>query len=155
VSGLIWSQTILDEARRACRRVEADLSRAGVPGRVLVTGPACTPGVLTRGDIDLQLRISPQLFERAVRDIRAIYPPASLHSWAPTLAVFDVPADRPTGLAVTPVGSPHDIRFTIAWDRLRREPGLLREYNALKTEHYGSPAYEERKSAFFSRIAPG
>jgi len=111
------------------------------------------PGVLTRGDTDLHLRVDVALFQTAVERLRAIYTPASLQSWAPTLAVFDVPSTRSTGLAVTPVASPHDQRFTLAWTRLRAEPDLLREYNTLKSQHYTSDVYEECKSAFFDRIA--
>lgn len=153
MNDLILSDTIVDEARQTRDRVETELARADIPGEVVVTGPASIPGVLTRGDIDLHLRVDPALFETAVERLRTIYPPASLRSWAPTLAVFDVPAARPTGLAVTPVASTHDKRFTSAWQRLPNEPDLLREYNAIKLQDQTVDVYEERKSAFFDRIA--
>lgn len=109
------------------------------------------PGVRTRGDIDLHLRVEPDDFDEVVSRLNDLYNPASRHAWADTLAVFDVPAIRPTGLAVTPVGSPHDWRFTQSWHRLRADPVLLEEYNALKSRYAGTASYEEQKSAFFDR----
>src|SRR6478735_7999755 len=55
---LIWSESIIEEARSARAQVALDLRRAGVAGEVLVTGPASTPGVLTKGDLDLHLRVA-------------------------------------------------------------------------------------------------
>jgi hypothetical protein len=153
VERLQWSDTILDDARRVLRRVERELTRARVAGEVVVTGPASMPGVLTKGDLDLQLRVPPDQFDVAVRRLSEIYARASVHAWAATLAVFDVSAAEPAGLAVTPIGSPHDRRFTSTWLRLRSEPDLLREYNTIKTDFYGTAEYESRKSAFFDKIA--
>jgi hypothetical protein len=152
MADLIWSDTILAEASAARDRVAADLTGVGVAGEVVVTGPAGRPGVLTRGDIDLHLRVAPADFDAVVARLRDLYPPASLHAWAPTLAVFEVPAARLTGLAVTPIGSPHERRFTGSWQRLAADPELLAAYNALKTEHVGTESYEERKSAFFDDL---
>jgi GrpB-like predicted nucleotidyltransferase (UPF0157 family) len=153
MDSLVWSDTLLDEADRLWRRVAGELTAARVPGDVVLVGPASLPGVLTRGDIDLHLRVPAGDFAAAVERLHTCYRPTSRDSWAPTLAVFDIPATRPAGLAVTPVGSEHDRRFTTSWRRLRSEPDLLREYNALKSAHVATPDYEERKSAFFSRIS--
>lgn len=153
MDSLVWSDTYLDEADRLRRRVAAVLVAAGLPGDLVLVGPASFPGVLTRGDIDLHLRVPAGDFAATVERLHTLYRPTSRESWAPTLAVFDIPAGRPAGLAATPVGSEHDERFTTSWRRLRSEPDLLREYNALKTTHVATPEYEERKSAFFSRIS--
>jgi hypothetical protein len=153
MTSLVWSDTILDDASRTRDRVEADLQRAQIPGSVVLTGPASMPGVLTKGDIDLHLRVPPDQFEAVVRELRNLYLHASLHSWAATLAVFHVPAEIPTGLAVTPLDSPHDRRFTSTWNLLRDDPGLLAQYNILKSSSFGTARYEEQKSEFFSRIA--
>ena len=150
---LIWSESIIGEARLARDRVERDLEKAHIAGEVLVTGPATMVGVLTKGDVDLHLRVAPDHFAGIIDRLSEIYRPTSLHAWAPTLAVFDIAATRPTGLAATPVGSEHDHRFTWAWQRLREDHDLLEQYNALKLEHFGTDSYEERKAAFFSQIA--
>lgn len=125
----------------------------GVDGEVVLTGGASVPGALTKGDIDLHLRVPSGSFRSAVDRLRAEYRTASPSAWAETLAVFEVPASRPTGLAVTPAGSEHDLRFSRAWERLRNDPALLEEYNDLKRAAFGDASYEQRKSEFFTRLA--
>jgi GrpB-like predicted nucleotidyltransferase (UPF0157 family) len=154
-AALVLSDTILDEGLEACRRVRRRLEVLGVPGEVVLTGAASVPGALTKGDLDLHLRVQPESFAAAVDSLSAVYRPTSLSAWAATLAVFDVPSARPTGLAVTPVGSEHDVRFRRAWLLLREDPALLEEYNDLKRASFGNASYEERKSAFFTRIVTG
>jgi hypothetical protein len=62
--------------------------------------------------------------------------------------VFEVPAAHPTGLAVTPAGCEHDVRFTEAWNALRDHRQWLQQYNTLKLDA-DADGYEARKSAFF------
>jgi uncharacterized protein len=154
MAGLVWSDAIAAEARAVRAEVERQLAGLGIPGRLELTGAASLPGVLTKGDIDLHLRVTGRSgFADAVERIGDVYRPASPAAWAETLAVFEIPGGRSTGLAVTPVDSEHDRRFRRCWIRLREEPALLREYNAMKLGAFGDPSYERRKSDFFTRIA--
>ena len=150
VNELVWSDDLADVARRTRDEVATVLAGLGVPGELVLTGATSVPGALTRGDVDLHLRVSPEDFASAVTALGAVYPVGSPHSWAETLAVFDVPGPRATGLAVTPLGSPHDVRFRTTWQVLRDSPELLAELNAVKRACAGTDAYEDRKSAFFS-----
>jgi uncharacterized protein len=124
----------------------------GVPGELVLTGALSVAGALTKGDVDLHLRVAPSEFDDVVERLRAAYPVGSPQSWAATLAVFELPGPRPTGLAVTPRQSEHDLRFRLAWEALRHDPGLLAEYNALKAASAGTEEYEARKSDFFSSV---
>jgi GrpB-like predicted nucleotidyltransferase (UPF0157 family) len=153
VAALVWSDTVLDEAQRTHLLVRDRLAALDVPGGLELTGAASVPGLLTKGDIDLHLRVDEDRFAEVVDRLRSVYLPASPHAWAATLAVFDVPGERETGLAVTPVGSEHDVRFTRAWARLREDPALVRAYNELKRQTFGGPDHEARKSDFFTRLA--
>ena len=156
MAGLVWSDAISGDAHAIRAEVEQHLAGLGVPGRVELTGAASLPGVLTKGDIDLHLRVTELgAFPGVVELLSDHFQPASPAAWAGTLAVFEVPSRRPTGLAVTPVDSEHDRRFRRCWIRLRDEPLLLSEYNAMKRTSFGGPAYEGLKADFFSRIAPG
>ena len=149
---LVWSDDLLKEAALIRDRVEADLESLGVPGALELTGASSVPGALTKGDVDLHLRVPPDLFEETVRRLRTAYPVGSPSAWATTLAVFDLPGDRPTGLAVTPRGSEHDVRFVTCWAEIRRRPDLLAEYNDLKRTAADEADYEERKSSFFTAV---
>jgi len=154
MASLLWSDAITEEARAVRTEVERRLAGLGIPGRLELTGPASMPGVLTKGDIDLHLRVTGLATFAAVTErLGELYARASPEAWAATLAVFEVPGDRPIGLAVTPVDSEHDRRFRRCWVRLREEPVLLGEYNAMKESAFGGRSYEALKSAFFSRIA--
>jgi GrpB-like predicted nucleotidyltransferase (UPF0157 family) len=149
---LVWSDDLLDQAQQTRDAVADVLQSLGVAGDLVVTGAASISGVLTKGDIDLHLRVGPGSFSDVVAMLTSAYPRGSLHSWAPTLAVFDVPGPRPTGLAVTPADSEHDRRFREAWRRLRADPGLRNKYNEMKFLAADTASYEEQKSDFFSQL---
>jgi len=88
----------------------------GVPGDLVLLGGCSVPGALTRGDVDLHLRVPPDAFGFAVERLREHSPVAHPDIWTATLATFDVPpsgpADPSVGIAATPRGSEHDLRFT-------------------------------------------
>jgi hypothetical protein len=149
--GLIWSDTLIEQARRIHAEVRVEL--AAFPGELVQTGASSLPGFLTKGDVDLHLRVRADLFPTVLVALDARYPRASLHSWAATLAVYDIP-DRPlpTGLAVTPLGSEHDSRFTTGWARLADNASLRTQYNVLKLSAPDQETYEAEKAAFFTGL---
>jgi uncharacterized protein len=149
---LIWSDDVLEEARQTRDRVAAALAEGAVPGDLELTGASGTPGVLTKGDIDLHLRVTPDRFADAVRRLGDAYHVGSPLAWGATLAVFALPGPRPTGLAVTPVGSEHDLRLVRSWREIRLRPDLREAYNRLKRASWRSADYEDQKSAFFTRV---
>ncbi len=130
------------------------LRRAAVPGQLVLTGGTSVAGAWTRGDVDLHLRVPAARFAEAVASLRLALAAVHPEIWSPTLATFEVPGPPPTGLAVTPVGSVHDLRFTRSWQLLAADPALIREYNAVKLARadQGESSYEEGKSAFFDRL---
>ncbi|MFM6850708.1 MAG: GrpB family protein [Terrabacter sp.] len=149
---LVRSEELADDARAVHHEVSDLLARLDVPGSLELTGGSSTPGALTKGDIDLHLRVEPALFVGVLARLDDALSRINLHAWADTLAVYAVEGDRTTEMAVTPVGSEHDRRFRTAWDRLRAEPQLLDEYNELKQGADGTAEYDSRKSDFFTRI---
>ena len=129
------------------------LRALGVVGELVLTGGTSVPGALTRGDIDLHLRVRPAAFARTVALLRRTYIVVHPEIWGPTLATFGVPAALETGMAVTPAGSVHDLRFTRTWQLLAADPALLDQYNGVKlADTAGGSTYEDRKSAFFDRL---
>jgi GrpB-like predicted nucleotidyltransferase (UPF0157 family) len=144
------------EARRILTAERARLT-ALLSGRfeLSLTGGTSVPGALTKGDVDLHLRVGPPAFAATVAALWTVYEVVRPEIWQDdSLATFAVPGSSlPTGVAVTPVGSEHDVRFRRTWDRLAADPALLAEYNAIKQA--GPELYEERKSAFFDRLTAG
>ncbi|GAB2661672.1 hypothetical protein [Kribbella swartbergensis] len=149
---MIWSDDIADEAAAIHTRVRRMLREFGIPGDLVWTGASSVPRTLTRGDVDLHLRVPPESFATTVTMLKHRFPVGSPHSWADTLAVFDIPDQPlPTGLAVTPIDSEHDRRFTRAWSRIATDPATHRRYNELKS--HPTDDYESRKAAFFNDLA--
>ena len=123
------------------------------PHELMLVGGSSLPGTLTKGDVDLHLRVSPAAFEPVVTRLRDVYEVVLPEIWQPTLATFAAEAALPTGIAVTPAGSGHDLRFTRTWQRLDADPALVDAYNDLKLLHRADPdEYERRKSAFFDSL---
>lgn len=131
------------------------LRHLGAPGELLLVGGSSVPGAVTRGDVDLHLRVDGSEFADTVALLRRALPVVHPEIWSPTLATFDVPSlALPTGLAVTPTGSEHDLRFTRTWQLLGADPTLIGEYNEIKRagDLADVTEYERRKSAFFDRV---
>jgi GrpB-like predicted nucleotidyltransferase (UPF0157 family) len=128
-----------------------------LPGaEVLHTGATSVPAALTRGDLDIHVRVPSGDFPRATDALAGTYASYRTEMWTPGFATFVVPnRSIPTGIALTTIGGEHDQRFLLAWDRLSREPQLLQELNALKLtydESDDAASYESAKSAFFSSL---
>jgi GrpB-like predicted nucleotidyltransferase (UPF0157 family) len=148
---------VIGQARAILEREQArlaDLLADQLAGHELVLiGGSSVPGALTKGDVDLHLRVAPGDFDRTVTVLRGIYQVVHPEIWQPSLATFAVEAPLPTGVAVTPAGSEHDLRFTRSWQLLAAEPALLSDHNAVKRrcEDLGAE-YERQKSAFFGKL---
>ena len=120
------------------------------------TGGSSLPGALTLGDLDLHVRVRPERFAAAVEALLTLYEVFRRDHWTDAFATFTDPraTDPPIGVALTAVGTEHDLRFVRAWERLGADPALLDEYNALKRRYVRDPArYEAEKSAFFTRLS--
>lgn len=149
------AEDLADDAARVVAAERARIAHLGVPGELVHVGGSSVPGALTRGDVDLHLRVPPDRFAAAVTALRDVHAVTHPEIWCPTLATFAVDAPVPTELAVTPVGSEHDVRFTRTWALLRADPRLLAAYNAVKQRADDSPGYDDEKSAFFDRLLAG
>jgi hypothetical protein len=116
------------------------------PWELVLTGGSSVAGAMTRGDVDLHLRVEPGTLAACVAVLRGCYDVVHSEIWQDTLATFEVPcAPLRTGVAVTPVDSVHDLRFRRSWELLAADPDLLAAYNAMKLA--GGD-----KSAFFDRL---
>jgi GrpB-like predicted nucleotidyltransferase (UPF0157 family) len=142
-----------DRARGIRARERARLTGLLPRHELLLVGGSSVPGALTKGDVDLHLRVPAAAFDTAVARLREIHAVVHPEIWQPTLATFTVEEELPTGLAVTPAGSAHDLRFTRSWQLLAADPALLGAYNEAKLRHRDDPeAYERAKSALFDLL---
>jgi hypothetical protein len=148
---LVTAASVGPEAARTLDAVHAQLRARNVPGELLLVGGSSVPEALTKGDIDLHLRVPTGEFAAVVAMLRDLFVVVHPDIWGPTLATFTVTDIPPVGLAVTPAGSEHDLRFTRTWRLLAADPGLVREYNRVKLSSADSD-YESAKSKFFDHV---
>lgn len=148
---LIPAESVQPQGKSVLAAVQALLDTIGVPGQLVLVGGSSVPGALTRGDIDLHLRVPSGDFDQVASRLKDVFDVVHPEIWAPTLATFDVTRDPPVGLAVTPRDSEHDLRFTRSWQLLAADPGLVQAYNEVK-QSAADDEYEARKSDFFDML---
>lgn len=148
---LIPAESMQPHAASVLATVQALLDTLHIPGQLVLVGGSSVPGALTRGDIDLHLRVPSDEFDQIASRLKDVFDVVHPEIWAPTLATFDVTRDPPVGLAVTPRGSEHDLRFARSWQLLAADPGLVQAYNEVK-QSAADDEYEARKSDFFDML---
>ena len=128
-----------------------------VPGaEVEHVGATAVPGAVTKGDLDLLVRVSESAFPTAVEALRRRYAIHQPHNWTPTLASFKAPdaAEHAVGIQLVVEGSDADGFFGPFRDALINTPALLAEYNQLKLRLDGLDyeRYTEQKGEFIERV---
>jgi GrpB-like predicted nucleotidyltransferase (UPF0157 family) len=143
------AETVFHEHRDAVLAIVPD-------AEVEHVGATAVPGALTKGDVDLVVRVRGPDFAAAVEALRGRYAVHQPHNWTPTLASFKAPhaTGLEVGIQLVVEGSDADGFFGPFRDALIRSPGLLAEYNDLKQRLDGLEyeRYTERKGEFIERI---
>jgi GrpB-like predicted nucleotidyltransferase (UPF0157 family)/predicted kinase len=117
-------------------------------------GATSMPNGVTKGDVDINIRVSSDDFPHAVEALREILPIAQPDNWTETFASFsDASRSLPVGLQVTVIGSSDDFLVPLR-DLMRRYADLRHEYERLKrdTAGLGPDAYWRAKNAFFTQV---
>jgi GrpB-like predicted nucleotidyltransferase (UPF0157 family) len=144
---------IAEAVVEAHRRVVLEL----VPGaEVEHVGATAVPGALTKGDVDVLVRVGEPEFPAAVEALSHRYAIHQAHNWTPALASFADPdaADPPVGIQLVVRGSEPDRFFGPFRDALIGSDALLAEYNELKLRLDGLEyeRYTELKGQFIERV---
>jgi GrpB-like predicted nucleotidyltransferase (UPF0157 family) len=119
-------------------------------------GSTAIPGALTKGDVDLLVRLEATDFERAAGMLSRGYSVHQPENWTPTYASFVAEEETPlpVGIQLAVMGSAEEAFFAPFRDALASDPALLAEYNALKCRHDGGDydRYTEAKGEFVERV---
>ena len=123
--------------------------------RVEHIGATSVPGLLTKGDLDLQVAVSPPEFDRAVVLLQTKYSTHQLENWTNSFASFKVEkaSDLPIGVQLVIQDSKGDI-FIKSRDLLLARPEKVQELNRLKQLHEDRDmdTYIEDKGKFFELL---
>jgi GrpB-like predicted nucleotidyltransferase (UPF0157 family) len=119
-------------------------------------GATAVPGAVTKGDVDLLVRVSERDFPTAVGVLCRRYAIHQPDNWTPTLASFTASDAAGPGVGIQLVvgGSDADGFFGPFRDALISSPALLAEYNQLKLQLDGLDyeRYTEQKGEFIERV---
>jgi GrpB-like predicted nucleotidyltransferase (UPF0157 family) len=141
------------ESAAAAAREHSERIHERLPGiEVRHTGGTSVPGVLTTGDVDLQVRADRRSFEQARDVLCELYEPHCRDVWHSEGAFFVAAATQPpVEIALTAIGSLDDLHHGEAWDRIAADPDLIERYNDMKRASAASSTaeYNAAKRAFF------
>jgi len=129
---------IVDEIAAVVRPIAADAD-------VQDMGATAIPGLLTKGDVDVNVRVSAGDFVRVVDFLRLHFEINQPDNWTDGFASFadDTHYALPVGVQVTVIDHPDDV-FVGQRDRLASQPDLIERYNELKARYEGSEMEEYR-----------
>ncbi len=122
--------------------------------RIEHVGGTAVPGLLTKGDLDIQIIVSADAYEHAKEVLASRF---NIHEGAfasDTACSFkDDDADPPLGIHLTIKDSPDDFQWRNR-DLLLARPDLVKELAALKLRHHGGSmeTYRDEKAQFFERL---
>jgi GrpB-like predicted nucleotidyltransferase (UPF0157 family) len=112
------------------------------------------PDGVTKGDVDVNIRVSQDEFPRTVETLCRHFPVVQRHNWTESYASFaDSSRTLPVGLQVTVLGSPDDFLVPLR-DLMRRDAELRHEYDRVKRDaaHLGPDGYWAAKNAFLTEV---
>jgi GrpB-like predicted nucleotidyltransferase (UPF0157 family) len=117
-------------------------------------GATSFPDGVTKGDVDVNIRVSPGDFQRVIDRLRSTLPIAQPDNWTSTYASFsDASRALPVGVQVTVIGSPDDFLVPLR-DLMTRDAELRSEYDRVKRNaaELGPDGYWTAKNAFLTKV---
>jgi GrpB-like predicted nucleotidyltransferase (UPF0157 family) len=107
-------------------------------------GATAVPGSITKGDLDLLVRVSASDFAAAVATLEDCYEIHQPENWTPADASFvdEEAGDVPVGVQLVVAGSDLDAAFVSIRSVLRGHPELVQQSNELKRSFEGGDPEE-------------
>ncbi|HEX2233979.1 MAG TPA: GNAT family N-acetyltransferase [Thermoleophilaceae bacterium] len=119
-------------------------------------GATAVPGSLSKGDLDLLVRVPAGTFPAAREALGGRYAVHQLENWSPTFAGFkeELSDGLPVGVQLVVAESDDDRILRGTRDALRERPELLERYNELKRSFEGGDPQEywRAKTAFLDDL---
>lgn len=118
-------------------------------------GSTSIRGSITKGDLDINIRVKSENFFAAVEALKQMYEINQPENWDDDYASFkdDDSFEIDFGAQLVIVDSHHDF-FTKQRDLLNSNPDLIEEYNKmkLKFENQDMDDYRKEKGVFFEKL---
>ncbi len=117
-------------------------------------GSTAIPGSITKGDLDMNIRVRKENFNHAIEVLKKHYEINQPENWTENFASFKSKINGiDFGIQLTIMGSPTD-DFVKLRDILIKNPDLTKEFNLMKQRYDGKDMneYRKEKAKFFERL---
>ena len=143
ISGKINALFKLEKQKLAALFPNADIEHVG---------GTSVPGSLSKGDLDINIRVRSEEFERTAETLKTLYEINQPENWSNGFASFKDDS-RQLGIQITVIGSPED-HFVAQREYLKNHPDAVFELNVLKEKFEGKDmdGYRKEKEKFFERL---
>jgi GrpB-like predicted nucleotidyltransferase (UPF0157 family) len=151
---LVDTERARRDAERLFETVSKSLGQMLPRSDIRHIGATAVPGCLTKGDLDIVVRVSEADFAAADQVLAAIFLRNEGSIRTEMFSAFeDASGDPHLGIQLVVTEGPFDV-FHLFVEALERSPALLEEYNALKRRHEGADMarYRQAKDAFVERV---
>lgn len=148
-----------EAARKKAQRLferTAETLRPLLPANAQIhhIGATALPNCLTKGDLDVVIRVPESRFTETDALMAGRYPRNTGSTRTATFSAFEDGTTTPNlGLQLTAVGGPNDFFHTFV-EILTQNPELVERYNTLKRAYVGQPmdVYRRAKDAFIADV---
>ena len=152
---LVDADRARQEAQRLFRAVSKSLAQLLPPtADVRHIGATAVPGCLTKGDLDIVVRVPVDQFSDADAVLASRFARNKGSVRSETFAAFEDASSQPhLGIQLVAINGPFDF-FHLFVEALQQSPRLVEEYNALKRRHDGADMalYRAAKDAFVEAV---
>ncbi len=127
-------KTIQDVVDTEFEKQKAQLNKLIPSADIQHVGSTAVPGSITKGDIDIQVRVNANEFVEACKKLTKYYATSRRDEiWKDGFASFETynNPDIPVGIQLTVTGSKYDEFYKVR-DLFIKDPALLEEYNEIK-----------------------
>lgn len=148
-------QDIYQRARQVYEQNEEQIMRVLWFADIQHIGSSAIPDSITKGDVDLNIRVELKDFKKAKKELKKLYQINQPENWTPNFASFkdDKSFTLPVGVQLTIKDSKYD-DFAKLRDLLINNSNLLEEYNQMKQKYEGKDMdeYRKEKAEFFEKL---
>lgn len=144
------SEQIFKKAKIVFKKQKRELEMLLPEVDIQHVGSCSVPGAIGKFDIDIQVRVTAEIFNNAVTLIMKCYQPKHPEIWTEEFAVFSNDKNQLIDIMVTIIGSNRDDFYRVR-DALTANKRLLEEYNNFKKGYEGKTygEYRKAKNSFF------
>ena len=143
IVNFVKAEDVLEKIEKLFSAEKAILASALPYADIEHIGATSVPGTITKGDLDINVRVQLEKFQDAIKILKGMYEINQLENWNEGFASFKDDS-RDLGVQLTVLGTPVDY-FVAQREYFKTHPEKVIELNALKKEYEGKGMDEYRK----------